>query len=137
MKDRLLKLHKAGIKKGDIAITLFLISISLLSFVLAPAGKGGGERFAVLYHKGEEIERISLDRIEEPIEKTYEFDGSKAVIKYKKGSAAFIYSDCHDKLCIQRGYISKQADASVCLPLSLVLIIEGGETDADFDAVVY
>ncbi|MGI6772081.1 MAG: NusG domain II-containing protein [Clostridiales bacterium] len=137
IKDRLTELNKAGIKKGDVIIALILVLASFLALLYSPGSSDSTEKYAILYHKGEEIDRINLDSIDNPYEKPYILNGLKAIIRYEKGSAAFIYSDCRDKLCIERGQIKGQADASVCLPLNLVLIIEGGEREKDMDAVVY
>ena len=58
------------------------------------------------------------------------------VFTVQNGQAAFIASDCPDKICINTGFIYRSGQSAACLPNLVYMIIVGGSGVADSYAAV-
>lgn len=82
---------------------------------------------AVVLRDGVEIVRLDLRGMEE---RDYSPEEG-VVIRYGRGKAAFLQSDCPDQVCVRTGWLTRPGQSAVCLPKRLVLQLEGeGELDA-------
>lgn len=61
------------------------------------------------------------------VNKTIEVNGKIGVVKIeiRDGKARIIESNCKEKLCIKRGWISNVGEYSACLPNQVFIIIKG------------
>ena len=110
--------------KSDLIIILVIGLAAFAVFMLLGRGKETG--YAEIVYNNEVIGR--LDLTEDGI---YSPEGFDVTFEVRDGAAAFVSSDCPDKICVNTGFISRQGQSAVCLPNRLTLRIAGGEAGAD------
>lgn len=114
------------LKKGDFAI---VATVVLASAVLFASGFTSNEKItAYIYSDGEFFKAVKLYELEKSCEITV--DGCRLV--FEKDGAFFAFSECEDKLCVNRGKLKKAGDTMACVPerVSVVLKAEKNEADA-------
>ena len=111
------------IKKWDfIIMALVLVLAGIIFAFFAPRGSG---EYAVITKDGKQIYKVNLNSAL----RTYEIDN--VVIEIGNGHAAFVSSDCPDKVCIHSGKLSVAGQVAACVPNKISLTIEGqGDIDA-------
>ena len=122
------------IKKADILLIILLLAIC--AALLIPKYINKSQVKAVIYKDGKIVKEISLSDVKEP----YEFDlGStpKAKLKIENGSIYYSYAECHDKICINSGKLSKPGDTAACLPSKTLVVIEGEKDNESPDIITY
>lgn len=89
---------------------------------------------AHVYHEDQLV--FSLDLADEPAG-THEIEDYPGFILETDGEGAIRIqqSPCPDKLCMRAGYLKHPGEQAICLPLELVLQLQG-EDDDGFDAVI-
>ena len=94
------------------------------------SGARGSGAVAVVEQNGVELCRIALSAGQEKT--TFAVPGGlRVVIAVENGEAWFESSCCPDQLCVRSGRLSKTGEAAACLPVGVVLRIEGkAEADA-------
>lgn len=115
------------IKKADLLLALVLLAICIPIILYKPASESP---VAVVTVKGEETERIDLSKVKRPYKIRLECKPA-AVLTVKPGEIRFSEADCHDKLCVNTGWLSKPGDMAACLPSGTVVRIEGGKSSSD------
>lgn len=95
---------------------------------------GSAAPVAYVTEGGELKEQISLNEVTEP--RKIDLGGKYNVtLLVEPGSISFLSSDCHDKICIHSGKLSKNGDTAACLPAGVVVTVKNGEKE--FDAISY
>jgi len=123
-----LKLFKQ-IKKGDISAVLIIGILCIMWFFQG----GAGENIrADIYLDGEKVQSVIISELEE--DKTVSVGGCEILLS--RDGAAFIHSECSDKLCEKRGTLKKAGDTMACVPERVVLSLSSDKAP-DFDSVVY
>lgn len=89
--------------------SIFYLSSDLDSKVLLIIDKNGEKEF---------------DLFEDRVIKCYGKTG-KVLVEIHSGKARVIESNCKDKLCIKKGWISNIGEYSICLPNEVFIIIKG------------
>ena len=125
-------------KKSDIILIIAILTVCVLFFAVFKAVNAKPARYAEIYYKSELVKRIDLT---EAKDYTFSVDGKPDVIfhVYANGTICFESSDCPDKVCVNKGKLSKTGDSAACLPNSLVLKIvaqyggRGDEADIRID----
>lgn len=119
-------------KKADfLIIALILLAAGAVALASRPSGRAG---MAVVTVDGKEALRIAIDG--EIRQYTVEAGGGYNIISAGNGEACVMDADCPDRVCVQRGAISRPNQSAVCLPHKLVLSIEGkGDDVEDIDSV--
>ena len=120
-KEILLKL-----KKGDYAVVLVTLLISVLLFVLSFSS---GEKItAQIYYNGESYGTVNLYEIKEPCQLAV----GRCILLFESDGVTFVSSECEDRLCINRGKLKRAGDTMACVPerVSVVLKAEKNEADA-------
>jgi hypothetical protein len=56
------------------------------------------------------------------------------VIEVKSHEAAFIHSDCPDKICVHTGFIAYDGQSASCLPNKVVITVK--KANDDYDAII-
>ena len=102
----------------DLILIVSLLLVSLSVYFLFFNDKYDGSR-AVVYQKGEVVGSYSLF-----IDGEYPLNEGKNILKIEDGRAYMIYADCPDGWCKMQGKISYSGERIVCLPNSIVIIIE-------------
>lgn len=110
--------------RSDLIIILVLGVIAIAALILFNRGERAA--YAEIIHDNELIARLSLKE-----DQIYTPEGFDVTFEIRDGAAAFISSDCPDKICVNTGFISKEGQSAVCLPNRLTLRITGGSNEAD------
>ncbi len=110
------------------AITLLLLVSGVLGCIFVTGRKDG--KTAVIYHNGQEVQRIDLAAITEPYTiALHGENGAENVILAEHGAISMQSASCPDGLCVQRGRITGSGLPIVCLPNHVIIEIEGGADD--------
>lgn len=124
------KKSKLPLLKGDILLIVFLGILIVLLFV--PSFTGTQEKLtAEIFYEGELTYSISLSEAEKE-----EITVGNCVLLLEKDGVSFVYSDCHDKLCVKRGKLKRKGDTMACVPERVVAVIKGEKPD-DFHMSTY
>lgn len=124
----ILKLFKQ-LKKGDISVVIIIVILCILWFF---HGGTGDKLTADIYLDGEKVQSVLLSELTE--EKILTVGGCEILLS--RDGAAFINSECSDKLCEKRGRLKKAGDTMACVPERVVLSLRS-DKKSDFDSVVY
>lgn len=122
------------IKKADILLVLLLLVIC--AALLIPKYIDKSQVKAVIYKDGKVVKEIDLSAVDEPYELDLE-STPKAKLKVENGSIRYSYAECHDKLCINSGELSKPGDTAACLPSKTLVVIEGEKGSEAPDVITY
>lgn len=114
------------LKKGDYAVVLLTLFISVLLFAFSFSS--GDKIRAEIYLDGESFACVNL----------YELENSQRLLVgdctllLEADGVTFVASQCEDRLCINRGKLKKAGDTMACVPerVSVVLRTEKNEADA-------
>lgn len=124
------------LKKSDIILIAVLL-ITCFSLLLPKYfGETTGDIKAVIMRDGIVIEEIDLSTVTE----SYEYDlhcSPKAVITITPNCVYYSYAECHDKLCINTGKLTKVGDTAACLPSKTLVVLEGTADKEAPDAITY
>lgn len=85
---------------------------------------------AIIKSNGKTVRKIDLSSLNEPVEFTITGNGGYNIIRAEKGKIAVIDSDCKDKICVKRGWVSGGPLPIVCLPHGISVTFEG-KTEVD------
>lgn len=120
--------HTGGLmKKGDIAIIVFLIMVALGGSVyLFLKGNQGGTKYVVITHDQKVVQRI---KITDDYSSSYTFkEGDDYnIVKIEKGKVWIEEANCNNQVCVFENPIDKVGQAIVCLPHKLIVEIQGDE----------
>ena len=119
--------NRKWIKKADLILALLLLVISIPLILYKPANKSP---VAVVSINGKEIQRIDLSKVEEPYTIVLNCSPT-AVLSVKPGAIRYSHAECHDKLCVNSGWLSEPGDTAACLPSRSVVCIEGEKISSD------
>lgn len=122
-------------KKGDkilLSLIGILFLISFLFYSYNRIYKKDNNLTAVIKQNNKIIKRISLNKVDKN-EKFKVFYNKKDfnTIELQKGKIRFCDANCHDKICVKSGWLSKSGDIAVCLPHRLSIKIEGNNQEVD------
>ena len=96
------------------------------------SGGGSGDRVAVISYDGQELHRIELDTLMEPI--TFHIsgpDGEENLVLVERGRVRMDSANCPDQTCVKQGVITDSTVPIVCLPHKVIVkIVGGGGLDA-------
>ncbi|MGI5848760.1 MAG: NusG domain II-containing protein [Christensenellales bacterium] len=112
-------------KFGDIIIGLIVIAAAVLLLITFQT-RSCLELIAVVIKEDQEIHKIDLDGITE--QTTIILEGTDIVIVAEKRRIRFVESSCHDKTCINTGWLDSVGDIAACLPNRVLIKIVGEES---------
>lgn len=117
------------IKKGDAVLVGIIFLVTAIGFAgchFWQSAKTNQDLIAVICQDGKVIERIDLNKVEEP--RTITLTGYyHNKIRVEKGRIRYKDSDCLNRICINTGWLTKYGDIAVCLPNQTVIDIEQGK----------
>jgi len=116
-------------KKSDIIIILLIISAAI-GFLLWQRAMPTATTATISIDSA--VQRtIDLSTAKDEI---FKIDGHDNItFEIKDGAIRIMESDCHDRICIRAGFISKKGQSAVCLPNRTVVELSG---DGDIDVVI-
>lgn len=107
------------IRWGDILIYVLVLVMSVtLFFLFRPEGAAARASISV---DGQTVKQVSL-----PSHQTVELDNG-VTVRFDGMRACISHSDCPDKTCVQKGWLTVAGQTSVCLPNRTVLSLDGGD----------
>lgn len=121
-------LGKYGLKKGDLAIMLAVLSLAaavFAPFALAPSRSLTCE----IEQNGELVKRVRLGA---GYHETVTIKGTVTnVIEIDDTSVYFSKSDCPDQVCVRTGKLTRAGQLAVCLPNRVIVRLVGAQNDID------
>lgn len=100
-----------------LAVSAILIS-AIFSFVFIKYFQSMG-KFAVITVNSEIVKEINLKTTDKQI-----FQIKNITIEIKDNKIRVLTSDCPDKICMHKGYISNTGESIVCMPNKLIIEIK-------------
>ena len=111
------------IRAKDIAVIIFILAAAAAAYFLTGIFSADNVR-AVITRGGETAAVIPLDRGGE-----YSFpETGDMVFTVRDGKISVTESDCHDKICMRTGSISRAGEAIICVPNRTAVTLESGFT---------
>ena len=125
------------IRKADIALFFVLVTLGIVLSILGlfnGAGKADGSSPALVKISvaGNPYGTYDLSTNQE-IEITNGQNLNKVIIK--DNEVQMIEANCHNKVCIKQGRISKPGQTIICLPNRVLVQIEGASEGGDPDVI--
>lgn len=111
-----------NLKKNDILLLIFILTVSLISFLAFVFTLKDGNYVSVK-HNGKEILTLSLEN--DKVETITLGDNKeyKNELVIENGYAYIKTANCPDKICVSHRKISNVGETIVCLPHKLVISI--------------
>lgn len=122
------------LKKGDLILLVVLVVACIAVLIPKYLVKSDEPLTAVIIKDGVETERIDLSLVTE----SYEYDlqcDPEAKLTVENDCIYYSYAECHDKVCMNTGKLTKVGDTAACLPSRTIVVIEGTK-DADAPDII-
>jgi hypothetical protein len=119
------------LKKGDLVLIIGIIILSIFVTIFFKFYyNNDGEKIAVIKQNNKVIKSINLSKVKgsEEIKLTGSYTN---VILIEKGRIRFIEADCPDKVCVKKGWLSKNGQMSACIPNRALIEIKGQNSKVD------
>lgn len=110
----------------EAAVIAIILIICFLALFIVNSGKNG--KYAVISSDGNEILRLELDK---DIQNITVANAENIVFEVKDCAIFVTETDCHDKICLKTGAVSKNGQSIVCLPKKITVKIIGEDSEAD------
>lgn len=128
-------------KKLNLILTtviLGLLLLSVLTLFIMNNTPQEGDVIATIAIDGKTYKEINLTKVQ--IEETFSIDnnrGGKNTIAIRPGEVSIVHANCHDQICVERGYISNSVLPIVCLPNGVVITLEtiNSSDSSEFDII--
>lgn len=108
------------IRLFEILIICIIVILSVFLFLLYRIFSHDGKT-AVITVDSEVINTINLEAEKNLTFKLYGHED--VIIELKDGQIRVLSSDCPDKICVNRGFISQVGESIICLPNKLIIEI--------------
>ena len=118
-------------KKKEIIAVLILVLIAVVSFVCIRFFVEDEGKYVKVYVYEKLTKTFDLTKDREYFIET-KFGYNLLIIKNER--ARILDADCPNKICVDKGYISKNGESIICLPHHVVVTVESSE-DKDVDAI--
>lgn len=118
-------------RRKEIIAVLILIIIAVVSFVCIKFFAEGKGKYVKVYVNEKLTKTFDLTKDREYFIET-KFGYNLLIIKNER--ARILDADCPNKICVNKGYISKNGESIICLPHHVVVTVESSE-DKNVDAV--
>lgn len=116
-------------KKSDIIIILLIISVAI-GFLLWQRAMPPAATATISI---DSTVRRTID-LSTAKDEVFNIDGyDNITFEIKDGAIRILESDCHDRICIRAGFISKEGQSAVCLPNRVVVELS---SDDNIDVVI-
>lgn len=118
-------------RKKEIIAVLILVLIAVVSFVCIRFFVEGKGKYVKVYVNNKLTKTFDLNKDREYFIET-KVGYNLLIIKNNK--VRILDADCPNKICVNKGYISKNEESIICLPHHVVVTVESDEEKA-LDAV--
>ena len=105
--------RKSTLHRWELIALAAVAAVAVAVFLLMRRGPGTNLE-ARIYHSGELVKTVDLDRVPEG---EIDLPGEQKVhFEVKDHQIRFARVDCPDKICEQAGFLKKEGDIAVCMP---------------------
>ncbi|MBP5772982.1 MAG: NusG domain II-containing protein [Eubacterium sp.] len=118
-------------RKKEIIAVLILVIIAIISFVCIKIFAEGEGKYVKVYVNEKLTKTFDITKDREYFIET-KLGYNLLIIKKEK--ARILDADCPNKICVDKGYISKNGESIICLPHKVVVTVESNE-QPNVDAV--
>jgi len=101
-----------------------MIIVSFTGVYLYKNSGSNAHKIAVIIKDNEEIKRIDIDNVNEPLEISVSGEYNN-IILVEKGRIRFKEADCPDRVCVNTGWLTGKGDTAVCLPNKTMIKMRG------------
>lgn len=114
-------------RKKEIIAVLILILIAVILFVCIRVFAEDKGKYVKVYVKEKLTKTFDLE-----IDQEYFIETKRGynLLVIKDGKARVLDADCPDKICVDKGAISKNDESIICLPHNVVVTIDSNEEKA-------
>ena len=112
-------------KKRDIILIASILIVAIAFFLIVELTKEEGAGVTVKVD-GVKVAEYSLSK-----NGTYPLNGGTNILVIENGKAYLTDANCHDKLCVHQGKISRTGETITCLPNRLTVTVFGAEESVD------
>ncbi|MDR1664988.1 MAG: NusG domain II-containing protein [Clostridiales bacterium] len=125
--------HRPFVHKKDIALFGALVFAALLAYLFfVRPERNIGAVYGQIAVDGRVVKNFALTA-----DNIFSIEQNPHLrFEVKNGAAAFIASDCPDKICVRTGFLSRAGQTAVCLPNKVSLRIVGAGEPDEADAAV-
>lgn len=118
-------------RKKEIIAVLILVVIALVSFFCVKFFAEGQGKYVKVYINDKLNETFNLSEDQE-----YFIETKKGynLLVIKNNKARVVDADCPNKICVDKGAISKSGESIICLPHEVVVTIDS-DKEKELDAV--
>lgn len=127
-------------KKLNLILSCIIIGIVVISvFAILKLNQSThqGDVIATITVDGKPYDTINLSQVD--TEKTFTIDnhrGGTNTVTIRPGEIGIIHANCHDQICVNRGFISDSLVPTVCLPNGVVITLESyGDVNDSLDII--
>jgi hypothetical protein len=119
------------LKKGDLILVIGIIfAVVLGSIFLRFYYSNVGDKIAIIKQNNKVLKSINLNTVTKPEE--FKIAGTYSeVILIEKGRIRFKEANCPDKLCVKKGWLTRNGEMAVCLPGRAIIEIKGSNDKID------
>ena len=120
----------------DALVALAVVLLAVLCVSVTWLGSTDAGLQAVITVDGEEVDRIALETLNAPTEKTVTANGYTLHLTLDASGAVMAESDCPTQDCVRTGAVHRSGQSIVCLPARVVIQLEGGAESDGPDVVI-
>lgn len=119
-------------KKGDVGLILALLLAGVLLFI--PGLRRGGAARVTVYARGEPVYTCPLAGTH-----SYTWTDGEDFVRVEVGDGCVRVADasCPDRDCVRRGAQSRAGASIICLPNRVSVVLSGGASADDLDALLH
>lgn len=110
--------------RGGFVLGALLLLCGLVFFAFSRLPQG---TVAIVERNGQEVLQQELSRLDGP--KEAEIKGENGIVLtvvFYPDGAAVLSSQCPDKICVNKGKLTRAGESALCLPARVSLRLEGG-----------
>ena len=109
----------------DFIAIFVILFLSIFLFYKSANGEKGNK--ALIFKEDRIVKEVDLNN-----NLIFEIENMK--IEVKNGKIRVLSSDCPNKICVKRGFISKKGESIICAPNKVMILIEGR---GDLDSITF
>ena len=115
-------------KRADLIAVLLVLALAGASLMLFGQSESSLTPVAVIYKDGVIVQRIPLSRPQ-----SYLMSGNELLIE--PDGVTMLWADCHSQDCVHTGKLTRPGLVIACLPNRVMVILEGGGHEEEYDAI--
>lgn len=119
------------IKSGDFCLIGFVLLLEFFLIFFFVFSTGNGDKVIIKTN-----EEIITKNLSENTSLEINSNGISLCIVIENGCVFVEHSDCKNQVCVNTGRISKNGQTIVCSPANMIISIESGKKENEYDKIV-